>query len=307
MNITKRSHFVFEYYLQNWATDKLIYVSMNSNSPFQVSVENIANKRYFYKVTPFNKFEKQFLTDTINRSLPPEKFKFLMQYLNCLELRFTAQKVLNLKDSEQSNIQLGEDLMGEDEQSFIKFLDNLKNNNVAFCVSNENIFKFYSLILMQYFRTKRLYDNLKKGVDELVCEELKTESNEIFNVQNIITPFRQIMSYNVAHYLITTKSKTILLKNNTSQEFITSDQPVLNTYADYSILNHHTDKFELYYPITPNIAILISDNDKYDNVSELNSNLDEVDYYNRKIINASQMQVYCSSATALDRYINKIE
>lgn len=48
-----------------------------------------------------------------------------------------------------------------------------------------------------------------------------------------------------------------------------------------------------------NIAI-ISNNDKYDNVSELN--LDEVDYYNRKIINASQMQVYCSSATALNRY-----
>lgn len=300
MNVTKRSHFVFEYYLQNWATDKLIYVSMNSNSPFQVSVENIANKRYFYKVTPFNKFEKQLLINTINRSLPPEKYQFLMQYLNCLEWRFLAQKVLNLKDSEQSNIQLGEDLMGEDEQSFITFLDSLKDNNVAFCVSNENIYKFYSLILMQYFRTKRMYDDLKRGIEELICEELKTESNEIFNVQNIITPFRQIMSYNVAYYLITTKSKTILLKNTTSQEFITSDQPVLNTYADYSTLNRHTDKFELYYPITPNIAILISNNDKYDNVSELN--LDEVDYYNRKIINASQMQVYCSSATALNRY-----
>ena len=163
MNVTKRSHFVFEYYLQNWATDNLIFASMNSNSPFQVSVENIAHKRYFYKVTPFNKFEKQFLIDAIDRSLPPEKYKFLIQYLNGLEWRFVAQNVLNLKDSEKSNIQLGEDLMSEDEQSFIKFLDSLKDNNIAFCVSNENIYKFYSLVLMQYFRTKRMYDDLKRA------------------------------------------------------------------------------------------------------------------------------------------------
>lgn len=305
MNVTKGSHFVFKYYLQSWATDNLIFASINSNSPFKVSVENIAHKRYFYKVTSFNNFEKQFLIDTIDRCLPPEKYKFLMQYLNGLEWRFMAQKVLNLKDSEKSNIQLGEDLMNEDEQSFIKFLDSLKDNNVAFCVSNENIYKFYSLVLMQYFRTKRMYDDLKRGIDELICEELNTESNEILNVQNIITPFRQIMSYNAAHYLITTKSKTILLKNNTSQEFITSDQPVLNTYVDYSILNRHTDKFELYYPITPNIAILISNNNKYNKVSEMYLNIDEVDYYNKKIINASELQVYCSKATALDRYIDK--
>lgn len=305
MNTTKKSHYVWEYYLKSWAENNFIFCSFNGKPVIKVSLNKVANKRYFYKVTPFNNFEKQLLIRAIDRSLPPNKYKFLMLYLDSINWRFMAQKTLNLKDNEKSNIQLGEDLMGEDEQSFIKFLDSLKDNNVAFCVSNENIFKFYSLILMQYFRTKRIYDDLKKGIDELVCEELKTDSNEIFNVQNIITPFRQIMSYNVAHYLITTKSKTILLKNNTSQEFITSDQPVLNTYADYSTLNRHTDKFELYYPITPNIAILISNNDKYDNVSELN--LDEVDYYNRKIINASQMQVYCSKANSLDRYIDKSE
>lgn len=307
MNVTRRSHFVYEYYLRSWATDKLIFASMHSCPPFQVSVENIAHKRDFYKVTAFNEIEKNFLIRTIDRTLPPDKYKFLMQYLGCFEWRFKAQKLLNLKDSEKSNIQLGEDLMNEDEQDFIKFLDSLKDNNIAFCVSNENIYKFYSLILMQYFRTKRMYDDLKKGIDELICEELKTESNEILNVQNIITPFRQIMAYNVAHYLINNKSKTILFKNNTSQEFITSDQPVLNTYVDYSTLNRHTDKVELYYPITPNIAILISNNDKYNNVSEVCLNIDEVDYYNRKIMNASKLQVYCSKVTALDRYIDKIE
>ena len=307
MSVTKRSHFVFKYYLESWATDKLIFASMHSNPPFQVSVENIAHKRYFYKVTSFNQIEKQFLIRTIDRSLPPDRYEFLMLYLRCFEWRFMAQKALNLKNSEKSNIQLGEDLMDEDEQDFIKFLDSLKDNNVAFCINNENIYKFYSLILMQYFRTKRMYNDLKKGMAELICEELKTERNELLNVQNLITPFRQIMSYNVANYLIKTQSKTILLKNNTPQEFITSDQPVLNTYVDYSILNRHTDKFELYYPITPNIAILISNNDKYDKVSKIDLNIGEVDYYNRKIINASEMQVYCSKATALDRYINKSE
>lgn len=303
MNITKKSHYVFEYYLQSWARDNLIFTSMNGNFPFKVSLDKIANKRYFYKITPFNKIEKQFLIRAIDKSLPPDKYEFLTIYLDGFDWRFTAQKALNLKDSEKSNIQLGEDLMTSDEQTFIKFLVSLKNNNVAFCVRNENIYKFYSLILMQYLRTKRMYDDLKIGIDEFICKELKTELNNIVNVQNIITPLRQIMSYNIAHYLISTKSKTILLKNNTSQEFITSDQPVLNTYVDYSTLNRHTDKIEIYYPITPNIAILISNSDKYNKCSDIYLNMDAVDYYNKKIINSSELQIYCSKPHSLERYI----
>lgn len=287
MSKTKKSHYVWRHYLRNWASDESIYCSINGNKPIKNSLDNVANKRYFYELAPFNKFEKEFLIKSIDKSLPAFIVSSLVNYIESIDQYFQKQ---NLRDiNESNNTQIGENLMSDDENSFIAIFNKLTCGDIDYCTNKNNIISFYLFVLMQYFRTKRIYDDLAN------IEEIR--------VKSIITPFRKIMSFNIANCLISTKSKTILLRNNTSQEFITSDQPVLNTYVDYSTLNRHTDRIELYYPITPNIAILISNNDKFNNCSDICLNIDEVDYYNKKIINSSELQVYCSKANALDRYI----
>lgn len=288
MSKTKKSHYVWQYYLRNWATLGSIYCSINGNKPIKNSLDNVANKRYFYELAPFNEVEKEFLIKCIDNNLPAGIVSCLVSYLESLDIYFQSQEK-RTDFHESINIQFGENLMTSDENSSITIFDNLTRGNIDYCTNKDNIICFYLFVIMQYFRTKRIYDDLAN------IKEIR--------VKSIITPFRKIMACNVTNYLISTKSKTILLRNNTPQEFITSDQPVCNTYVDYSILNRHTDKLELYYPITPNIAILISNNDKYNRSSDIFLNIDEVDYYNRKIINSSEMQVYCSKATALDRYI----
>lgn len=291
MNTTKKSHYVWQHYLKNWAHNKSIYCSFNGNKPIKTSLDNVANKRYFYKIAPFNKFEKEFLIKCIDKSLPQFIISGLLNYIEIMEQHFQKQEYISDID-DTINIQIGENIMTKDEESFISFFDKLTCGDVAYCIDDENLISFYIFVLMQYFRTKRIYDDLAN------IEKIRVES--------IITPFRRIMSFNMANYLFTNNHHTILLHNNTNQEFITSSQPVINTYVDYSILDRHTDKLELYYPISTEIAILITNDGQFDNITTLQLNLDEVDYYNRKIINASQMQVYCSTATALDRYIDKI-
>lgn len=290
MDVTKRSHFVWKYYLRSWADENSIFCSICGKSAVKISLKKVANKRYFYEITPFNDYEKDLLLSAIDKSLPKDIIENLVRYINSIDIRFKHQSFLNVNLNHDFNRQLGEDLMTADEKAFRPFIDNIKKENIDYCVSPDNIIVFYIYVAMQYMRTKRIFEDLKKGI------------NENIDIQNIITPFRRIMSFNIANYFIQTKSKTLLLKNNTQQEFITSDQPVINTCVDYSILDKHTDKLEFYYPITPKIAILITNDIKYENISNIDLNLNDVDFYNKKIIKASDLQVFSSTITGLDRY-----
>lgn len=288
MKVTQRSHYVWEYYLKTWAKSGLLYCSFNGESPQKVSTDNVAIKRFFYELAPFNEFEKEFLIRLIDKSMPAYIVSSLLDYIDSIESYF--QKQGNKPGAYKSlNIQKGENLMTADENRNIIFLDKLKRGEIDYCTKDENRITFYAFIAMQYLRTKRIYDDLA-NIKEL-------------NVKSIITPYRRIMSFNLANYLCQHNHHSILLRNTTTQEFITSSQPVINTDVDYSTLDRHTDSLEFYYPISTNLAVLITNKNHFDNVSIAELELNDVDFYNRKIINASQMQVYCSNAIALDRYI----
>ena len=286
-NVTKKSHFIWKYYLKSWATHGSIFCSIDGNIPQKTSLNNVANKRYFYKFEPFNQREKDFLIRAIDKSLPQPIISSLIRYIESMERYFLNQKG-SLANRALKNIQLGENLMGADENEFMPFLDSLLLGKIDFCLKDENLISFYLFILMQYFRTKKIYDDLS------TIEELRIDS--------VITPLRRILAFNTAKYLYQNDFRTILLLNSTHQEFVTSDQPVCNTCVNYSILSRCTDKLELYYPISPSKAILITSNDFMQNKQ---LDMGEVDFYNRKIINASQMQVYGSDKVSLERYLDK--
>ncbi|NOS75740.1 MAG: DUF4238 domain-containing protein [Methyloglobulus sp.] len=91
----------------------------------------------------------------------------------------------------------------------------------------------------------------------------------------------------------------VLLKNNTSVEFITSDQPVINTYAIGFNETEAPEELELYYPVSPKLAILITNNIEIRNSNIVVPNINQVKNYNRMIIQQSHSQIFTSSKEAL--------
>ena len=88
-------------------------------------------------------------------------------------------------------------------------------------------------------------------------------------------------------------------QRNEGNPFLTSDQPVINLKADYHTVTEEIDGIVFYYPITPNLAILVNSdylNDEY-NVTET-----EVDKYNRAVIAASNEFIFSNTVTAIKRY-----
>lgn len=308
MKVARKQHYVWKKYLRAWCnTNEQLYCSFNKSKPIKTSLMNVANKRDFYKLKKLNAFEIDFIKYIIYKQLPKEmadefikwiNFYNSIYYLEDLSKFFLLNQVIFSKMIEEYKIQSEEYRQGHYEINGIKYIDNILNENIKYCLLEKNIMRFYIFICEQYFRTKRIFDDLVHVQD-------KNEKSEI-DFENIIIPMRHIMSYNLGYTMYMEKYKTLLLKNKTIQEFITSDQPIVNMFVNYSAKNKHTDKLEFYYPISKTLAILVLKDTPHENGDTVFLTLDDIDRYNKKIIEASQNQIYCSTENALDRYINNI-
>ena len=91
------------------------------------------------------------------------------------------------------------------------------------------------------------------------------------------------------------------INNKTSVNFITGDQPIINRYSTKESQGKVLDKFEFYYPITPKLAILITDKDYKKNELEI-TDFSKIHYFNDLIFINSLEQVYATSQDELERY-----
>lgn len=92
--------------------------------------------------------------------------------------------------------------------------------------------------------------------------------------------------------------KIVFLKNNSSVPIITGDQPVIN------ILGSGGNDVEFYYPLSPDIAmILTKDNEKFPTESRAVSLL-EVERYNYAIYDGSEDQIYSNSEAYLRELVS---
>ena len=89
-----------------------------------------------------------------------------------------------------------------------------------------------------------------------------------------------------------------LLYNESNIPFITSDQPAINLKATYNDMEQ-PEEFELYYPIAPRMAILMTEKP-----TKLNNHLknDEVIRLNNTLAKLSKEQIYANQENVLTQY-----
>lgn len=74
---------------------------------------------------------------------------------------------------------------------------------------------------------------------------------------------------------------------------------MVNLKADYQNLSSTTKELVFYYPISPNIAIAINDENSEDKIDLSEQQVDE---YNRIIVNASYQNILANDIAVLKRY-----
>jgi hypothetical protein len=104
---------------------------------------------------------------------------------------------------------------------------------------------------------------------------------------------RTIFATNIGKAIFLSHKQTRLqfLECEPSTEFVTGDQPVINLGK--------TEHLELYYPLTPTRAMLLTPDQPGASVESITLSPDDVRRYNVLIRDAAMQQVYAASESAL--------
>jgi hypothetical protein len=302
----RKQHYVSKHYLRAWSSDEQIFCLRNGKI-FISNLIGVANERDFYNLRELNEADIEFVkTFAIEPSTPFLK-KVHLRTLELFTSVFWVKHRLEKtgKNSPDINQEI-EELINNFEEDFhaqvegdaVKYINLILNENLSFYKDREERVKFLCFLCFQLFRTKKIkYNMISKVYSSGFSEELCISFEKTYNI------FSHVFAFNLAYSLaINSKFKILLILNNTSVPFLTGDQPVTNTFASGKSLKNMPNELnvELYYPVSPNIAILITERKEYIDIDNLYiTELDIIQKYNSIIIEESHEQIYSNSEELL--------
>jgi hypothetical protein len=175
-----------------------------------------------------------------------------------------------------------EDFHGLIERGFIPLLSKLYDADLSFFDINKEKGNFSFFIGCQYSRTNNMrsrFINSKINFPQNVDKE---------NIAKIMSLFIAV----IISKWVFISSKLQLLKNNTSEPFLTCDQPVFNLKAPKSIEIVPTE-FELFYPISPTQAIILGEDNLLPRIEI--EEVDRIHWFNSKIRENAKEQIYAKN------------
>lgn len=303
MQKKKKQHFVWRKYLRQWAHDDSIFCLMGDKI-FESGLMGVGQENYFYKLKELSTKEIQFLGALLEKDQRP-----LISQLNhgWLEL---SNKVFEIKNRlDQAGVSdpsideildvmicnFEEDLHCGIESEGGVFLDKLYTKDLSFYEDDEEAISFIFFICQQYFRTQKLSSNVQASLG----------SFNGYNIEAMWPVLRHTSATSLGFSLYQDRDKfrLILIENTSTTPFITGDQPIINTHAIGLGLGESPEDLEFYYPLTPSLALLFTDDQKYQSKTIVTANKDDVIKYNAYIHEQSGRQVYASQREPLELLI----
>lgn len=337
ITIKHRQHYVFQAYLKNWAINDQIWCCRNRNKVFLTNTVNIAQERDFYRLKELNIDEYRFILLLISRQ--PSHVVDIVKKQIALYHRpiYWQQKVLKTnsliktlfgeaiinhpeieeilsfteKFAESTVNDMVEDIYCVDEGIATKVFEKIKDGNLDFYYnptdSTRNDFdntkrSFLNFLCSQYYRTKAMKKRWESGMsaalNEEICNGLKINKDNI-RLDHLSFHLFWYIEAQLTDSLYNRNAHLTLLYNNTDIPFITSDQPIINTLAKYDDLQSKVSNLIFYYPITPQIALTVNDNNVSDRI-ELT--VEDVNHYNQLMCDASYELLFAFDRKQIMQY-----
>ena len=299
-HVKKRCHCVWRDYLYSWTTPLGMW-GLRHNKIYHTGTYSIQNKRLFFYL---NHLDEQYIT--VLNELSINKMHPLLKDLNTNWITLFAEIIRLRKKAEQTSndveIQLKiNDLTYTFEEEFhtkydtgtIELFHKLYQKDLSF-LDGKDYYSFNTYICVQYFWTKarkQSFLTMQKDFPEV----------DLLQIRNILF---YMLATSMAFCISQEGYKHILLENNTINGFITGDQPVVNTCERSQFINlFEYAPFELYYPLTPKLALLITNNDGFTHKSVYQLNENDVNNYNNLIFKNSFEHVFSKEKSELYKYI----
>lgn len=296
-NNSIKQHYVWREYLRNFCfKDDSVYSLINLFKVVPNNLTNVAQERFFYKLHDITKEDYRFLNGFLDYFLKDSDE--MKDYLKTVQMSYLATILKNTIDDEKLTAKFQKDIqndyferhMTENESLGKKLILVQSVKELKECFNDKNGFKTILFLSMQFVRTKKQRIKLNKEFKKSKINIDKFSTFVSFSIGNIL-------AYNLIQRR---KHNVSLLINNSSIEFITSDQPVIN-------LEDETDKdgialyFKLYLPLSPIYSIILdfeSDENTYKELMITDSNY--INFLNQKIVSNSNMFLFSKNEKILE-------
>lgn len=297
----KRHHYVPQGYLKAWAENNQVWV-LRDNNIYQANIRDVCNQRYLHKLAPITgnqiSFIENFLKlskentrsdtilgaiDLINSIIKLCKgLDFSPIFISFLEKTFPEaaahQDIVSSKEKLERMVEhwkssLYEDYFSLFEEEHLRVLDKVR-------METQNFFSWDDYEFLCNFMALQLCRSLKKiKIQRNALESLLRKNGEKFGVtnvsnddiSNIILLLLPWFFSEFSNGILAKNINVTIIQNNTSCEFVTSDDPSFN-----HLYKQGRNDFEVLLPISPKILI------KY---SLPNYSKEELDINKQKITN----------------------
>ncbi|VVO82685.1 hypothetical protein PS900_01901 [Pseudomonas fluorescens] len=281
---TRRQHYVWRNYLQPWAQNDKIWCQRNGKI-FNTGLMNIGQERDFYATNIISQEEVDYILESSKHRHKGDLISVNKEFISFYKL------VSDLKSQPDRTaeisallIEFEEGIMGVIEQQGSAYLPLLQRGDASFFEANEHRAGFAHFLMIQFVRTKRMRDTVVNAMRAPLARHG-------LNIENIWPVEKYVDARHMALSVYASKEyKISFMRNSTPTELITSDQPVFNIHA-IGASGQIPAEVELYYPVTPALAIMLSKKSHEktlteNDVRELNSWVREMSH--EQIYSASQ-------------------
>jgi len=176
--------------------------------------------------------------------------------------------------------------------------DKLEQELLFYNKTNSNMHNFIIFITSQIARTQKSY-TLQTLLEKLIIK-ISSGKNINCNAKNILALICHHGMYQLCDNLIAGQYKIIFVTGTDNLEFITSDCPIINLYAQHKEAAYlDKNELEFYYPLSPQLAMLFSNRECYKDVAEFQASPRDVFQFNQAIYNESYKHVYSKNEDSL--------
>lgn len=309
--LKKEHHYVWANYLRSWATGDVrnnVWFKKAKGGFAYDSVKMIAKQKHFYRIKPLTKEHVQLITIISSKG---QLHKLNMNMLKKLLLIQEMENVYKVSGKQDREVEITieahkhntlENLHTAYESSAAKVISKLINRDLSCLDDKKQLILFCNYIGQQFTRTKSFRDTALLALS-------KGDSGQLKDIHRISTEcwwfISHMLGQNIGYSIFASRNRDnfCLLLNETTQPFITSDSPVENVHKDLSetMAPPKDEQFDLYYPLSPTVAIMISSSHRYP-AGESILTIDDVNELNTKIAKGAYINIFGCSEESLKPY-----
>lgn len=303
--IVKQPHYVWRHYLEAWERNGKLSAYRNGGL-FDSAARNVAKEGGFHRLRELSARDIELIKLLCVRPGSVGEEANLSLINNLVKIHDGSRIIIDNPTKFPPEVLQGAKKMIHDTEEILQsgienrgypWLAALRAGDKSFRNKPESML-FPQFLAMQLFRTKAIMDKM--------VAYFSNSSNEINGpfIDRTWPLMRHLFATNVGGSLHLDRHsyEIVFIRRGNSLPFITSAQPIWNTHVTGED-GVPPIEFELYYPLSPSLAMLYTNDTETKTVGDIVADDGVVDFYNQKMVAASPNYLFADSRETLCRYV----